>query len=219
MSSSAGPETNTLHVELVTRPAYRLRDGDITADRERALAELRRARSQSSDLVRLVSAGLLRLPESPPSTRPTPSRAAFVRRLVEEGLLPAAVGEPYIVTGVVPDAAWEQVRRLIGLLELHSFKDEFWAVYMSDEIEDARLIAGYELPTVAVLDALNRAITDRWEVVGVERLLDDDWFSDAQDETREEIEAAVSAGRELELLADDPHGYLRGLRYHLVRAR
>jgi hypothetical protein len=218
MSSRTDPDTAALTVELITSPSFQLRDGRITADREQALAELRQARTQSSELVRAVAAALLRLPELPSRTRPTPSRAAFVDRLVEEGLLLSAVARPYITTGVVPDTAWDQVRRLIGLLELHYLEEEVWRIDVSTGAGGQRLIAGDELPAAIALDALNAMLADGWQVVGVERLLDEDRFAGDADDVRE-VDAAVSSRGELELLAEDSPAFrhLRGLRYHLVR--
>lgn len=44
MSDDARAQKATLTVERVTRPLFQLCDGSITADRERALADLRRER-------------------------------------------------------------------------------------------------------------------------------------------------------------------------------
>lgn len=136
-----------------------------------------------------------------------------MRRLVEQGLLPSAAVRPYAATGAIPDAAWDQVRRLIGLLEPQTLEEDCWAIDMSASDQGPRLVAAYELPAADVLDALNLALAGGWQVVSVERTPDDEWFAD--DECREEAEGAV-AGDEQPLSAEDGAGCLRALRYHLV---
>lgn len=127
----------TLQFEMQLVRGYDLRDGTAVAHRVVAGRDrVRNARAFRAERER-ATAQLLRLPVcSPEGVRATPSRLAFVRELVELGVLPVFVESVVDTQPVVDGATWAVLRPLVRAFI--PVEDDFlrWTAELRDEHGD-----------------------------------------------------------------------------------